>query len=109
MSFSIVIPSTYAFVLSVKITSFILNLELHDAFNVSSVTALALCFNFFNYSVTESMQEILTQVKLYAGIEFRHSSSQLEEHELISFGWGLMTYGATHFNSQLVMAVCVHL
>lgn len=55
------------------------------------------------------MQEILTQVKLYAGIEFRHSSSQLEEHELISFGWGLMTYGATHFNSQLVMAVCVHL
>lgn len=98
MSFSIVIPNMYAFVLSVKITGSILNLELYDAFNASSVTAVALCFNFFNYSVTESVQGILTLVKLPAGIEFRHRSSKLEEHSLVSFGMGLMIYGATHFN-----------
>lgn len=87
MSFSIVIPSMYAFVLSVKITGCILNLELHDAFNASSVTAVALCCNFFNYSVTGSMQGVLTLVKLPTGIEFRHRSSKLEEHALTSFGW----------------------
>lgn len=80
MSFSIVIPSIYAFILFVKITGSILNLKLHDAFNTSSLTALALCFNFLNYSVTESMQGILALVKLPAGIEFRHRSSKLEEH-----------------------------
>lgn len=98
MSFSIVIPSMYVFVLSVTITGSILSLELHGVFNASSVTALALCFNFFNYSVTESMQGILTLVKLPAGIEFRHRFSKLEEHALNSFIWRLMTYGATHFN-----------
>lgn len=98
MPFSIVVPSTYAFVLSPKMTDSILNLELHDAFNASSVTALALCFNFFNYSVTESMQGILTLAKLSAGIEFRYRSSTLEQHAVISFGWGLMTCGLTHFN-----------
>lgn len=72
MSFSVVVQSTNAFVISIKITGSILNLELHNAFNASSVTALALCFNFFNYSVIESMHGILTLVKLSAGIEFRY-------------------------------------
>lgn len=88
MSFFIVIPSTCAFVLSVKITGSILNLEWHDAFKASSVTALALCFNFLNYSVTESMQGILILVKFPAVIEIRQRSSKLKNMYLFLLAGG---------------------
>lgn len=91
MVFSTLIPSTYVFVLSVKITGYVLNLELHDALMTSSVTALACCCVVSLPSLSFgliSKQFSQTLVKHSACIEVRHTFSASKQHVLISFDFG---------------------
>lgn len=109
MFFSTLIPSMYIFVLSVKITSSILNLELHDALMTSSVTTLALCcvvsLTILSFGLCKQFSQTL--VKRSACIKVRHHVFYIGT-TCTYFFWlcWLMTYGLMHSNRWLVVGVC---